>query len=376
MIRLAFILVTLLGGLIAFGAFHLVRGNQADVPQITTFPASPAEEATQTAPTPPAPPVVERLYYLREIDFDQGEITVLYFGAGPEGSTLVIRDQDPLKAARTEAYVNTSATGGEAVDSFVMDMMGAPPDETIVQIYRRDSLIAAVTCVNTACGRRAQNPDINHAGLTDHATPYQVINDQFDDHATYLETIHAVSESPDFMLLDQRPQSDFPAERRVPNLKLALPTVVHPTVTAFDAATHEALLRAAIDPLLPDGAEVENITITDLGHAVLADKDNNQPVTAGGAPIPFPDAQYFGVQAQINGTAALTEATLDQITAATTRSFDLDAPFAEFVTARLQTTCVDCYFLKVDGTFVTQARAITWRNEVYDLSYYDLREAP
>lgn len=370
MIRLAFVAVLALAGLLAIGAFFLVRGTEGDVPQITiTAPDVPTPQA-------PATPQMDKLYYLRDIAFDQGEVTVVLFGAGPDDGKVIVRDQAALLAAKDDVYVNAETTGGQAAGSFVLALMGASPSETLVQIYRDDALIGAVNCTNTACGSFADNPDINHGDLRDHALPYRLINDTFDDHPTYLDTITAVAEDPDFMLLDRRPREGFPAPARTPYVVVELPTVIEPADIVFNTTAHETRVRDAITAMLPDGATLVSINITDMGRAVLADKDNNQPVTAGGQPIPFTGAQFFTVRARIDGVIGLSTENYDTLTQATMRDFDMDDLFAAFVTERLQTSCVDCYFLKVDGDFTGTARTYDWRGETYSLDYYDLREAP
>lgn len=370
MIRLAFVAVLALAGLLAFGGFLLVRGSDGDVSPITmTTPDAPAPQA-------PDAPQVDKLHYLRDIAFDQGEITVVLFGAGPDGGKVIVRDQAALLAAKDDVYVNTETTGGQAAGSFVLALMGASPSETLVQIYRDDALIAAVNCTNTACGSFADTPDINHGDLPDHAVPYQLINDTFDDHPTYLDTITAVADDPNFMLLDRRPSEGFPTPARTPYVVVELPTVIESADTLFDTAAHETRVRDAMARVLPDGATLVSINITDMGRAVLADKDNNQPVTAGGQPIPFTGAQFFTVRARIDGVNGLSTADYDTLTQGTLRDFDVDDLFAAFVTERLQTSCVDCYFLKVDGDFTDTARAYDARGETYSLDYYDLREAP
>lgn len=368
MIRLAFLAVLALGGLIAFGAFFLVRGTEADIPQVQTADVEP----TAAAPAPPPTPEVDRLYYLRDIAFDQGDITVVLFG----GTKRIIRDQAALQAIKDKVYVNTQTTGGDAAGSFVLALMGAQPTETVVQVYRNDSLIAAVNCTNTACGSFADSPDINHENLDDFAVPFELVNDVFEDHETYLDTILAVSEDPNFMLLDRRPAEAFPSPPRTNYLIVSLPTVVVRTEDGFDQARHEQQVRDAFAPLLPDGSAVRSVTIENLGAGVLADKDNNQPVTAGGMPIPFPDARFFSVRARIDGVTDLPASVYDRLTDATLRDYDVDSAFSSFVSTRLQTDCVDCYFLKVDGPFLRDARASDWRTETYYLDYYDLRDPP
>ena len=369
MIRFAFVGVLALGCLIAVTAFLLARGSESDVAQIRVAPDQ------TTAPTPVATPEVDRLYYLREIDFDQGEITVVLFPSG-DGNRVIVRDQDILRAAAPEVYVNTSTSTGQAAGSFALAMLGAPPTETVVEIYRNDLLIASVSCTNTACGSFASERDANHANLLDHGVPFDIVRDAFDDHEIYLNSILAITEHDDFMFLGLRPQSDFPSERRVPSLTLALPSVVQETGQPFDPIAHRDRVRAAIEPILPEEATLERVVITPLGQAVVGDADNGQPVTAGGAPIPFPFASFHSVKAQISGISALPSDVIDGLTDATRTAFNVDPQFERFVNERLQSTCVDCFFLKVDGDYYEEARLFDWRSEYYSLDYFDLRDAP
>lgn len=289
---------------------------------------------------------------------------------------IVVRDQATIRAAEDAVYVNTRTTVGQRAGSFALTLLGASPSERVVGVYQSDALIASVNCTNTACGSFPDTPDINHAGLADHAHPYQVINDRFDDHQTYLETILAISEDPSYMLLDRRPRADFPVVAQTPTLVISLPTVVAPMRAAFDQDGHIAQVRAVNTSVQPEGATLDWVRITDMDGGVIADKDNNQPVTAGSAPIPFPDAQFFTVPAKINGITTLTQDAYDTLSSAALRDFDVDALFAGFVTSRLQTSCLDYFLLKVDGPFERDARPYEAQDEVYFLDYYDLREAP
>ncbi len=372
MIRIASFLVFFIGAAFAFGAFYLARGSESDVPQIAQTPVA----ATAPAPEVPETPEAEKLYYLREIDFDQGDITVIYNGVGPDGSSVIVRDQAALRAAKDQVYVNTETTAGQLAGSIALSLAGANPEETVLQVFRRDSLIASVSCTNTACGSFADTPDVEHAGLLDNATPYQLVNDTFDDHGLYLETILAISENPNFMLLNQRPRNDFPANAITPKLTISLPTAVIQSAESFDRATFEANIRDAVNAQLPEGASIRVVDMQRLHPAYLADKDNGQFVTAGGQPIAFPDARFLPISVEISGIDTLSDAAYDAITAATLMEFDVDAQFEDFVTSRLQTTCVDCYFLKVDGPFYRSTRPTAQTSERYDLNYYDLREAP
>ena len=372
MIRFAFLGVILLAGLLAFGAFYLAKGSEGQPVEITSGTPdgpSPAAEA-------PATPEVEKLYFLRGIDFDLGDITLVLFQADTDDdSKVIIRDQAALLAAQDSAYVNTTSQTGEAAGSLLLDMIAEPTAETIAQIYRDDVLIASVTCPNATCGHFADSPDIDYAGLRDFAVPHVKVNDEFDSYEDYLATIEGVATDPNYMLLDQRPVVDFPLPRRDAHLIIELPTVSTDD-PSFNAALHEALVQTAITPLLPDGASLDWVQITDLGPAVLADQDNNQPVLAGGEPIEFPGANFFTVRARINGVTTLPTDVYDALTSATLRQIDLEAALPAYVESALQTECLDCFVLKVEGTITTDARAFDWRNEAYYLNYYDLREAP
>lgn len=371
MIRLAFLGVLALAGLLAFGAFYLAKGTEGEPVEITTGTPdgpSPASEA-------PATPEVEKLFFLRGIDFTLGEITLVLSQAGPDQGRVIIREQAALIAAKDRAYVNTTTTTGEAAGSLLLTIMGTTPEETIAQIFRDDVLIASVTCPNTSCGHFAESSDIDYAGLVSAATPHQVINDTFENYDDYLATIQAVTEDPDYMLLDLRPNVDFPLPRKPGHLIVELPTVATDDAT-FNPALHDALVQAAIEPLLPDGASLEWVRLTDLGPGILSDKDNNQPVLVNGAPVTFPGTQFFAVRARIDGITTLPADVYVALTAATKRQTDYGAAFPDFVRANLETTCVDCYLLKVEGELTTEARPFDWRNESYYLNYYDLREAP
>ena len=373
MIRMAFLGVILLACLLAFGAFYLAKGSEGQPTEITSGTPdgpSPAAEA-------PATPEVEKLFFLRGINFDMGEITLVLFqaNAGENESRLIIRDQAALLAAQDSAYVNTTTPTGEEAGSLLLDMIAEPTEETIAQIFRADVLIASVTCPNATCGHFADSPDINYAGLRNLAMPHLIVNDEFDSYDEYLATIEGITTDPNFMLLDLRPVVDFPLPRRAAHLIVDLPTVATDDVS-FNPALHEALVQTAMTPLLPEGTSLDWVQVTDSGPAVLADKDNNQPVMAGGAPIEFPDVRFFTVRARINGVTTLPTEVYDALTAATLRQIDLDAAVPAYVARVLQTKCVDCFVLKVEGNITTQARAFDWRSEAYYLNHYDLREAP
>lgn len=371
MIRIVSLLVFFVGAACAFGAFYLARGsNTAPPPPVAVAPAP------VPAPIPVETTQAEKLYYLQEIDFEQGDITVVFTGLGTAGTDLIVRDQGALLAAKNQVYVAYQTAVGQSEEGVVLSSVGVDPSETILQIFRDDALIAALNCATATCDEMIADEDANHADLLDRTTPYQGIDDVFDDHATYLDTILAISENPSFMFLNKRLHDNFPADAIEPKLTISLPTAVIQSVDNFDSTVFEALIRGAVNQQLPDGARITNVAMDGLHPAYLADKDNNQFVTAGGQPIAFPNARFLPVSVDIVGIDTLSDAAYDAITDATLLEFDVDSLFEDFVTSRLQTSCVDCYFLKVDGPFYRSTRPTAQTTERYTLAYYDLREAP
>jgi hypothetical protein len=375
MIRLAFLGVILLGGLIAFAGFYLVRGSETtllDVPQL----AQP-----DPTPTPPVVPIVaeaERLYFLQGVDLDQGSIALVLFNLGSD--PLIVRDIDVIKAAQDGAFVNMMGPDGQPTGQFIPATIAAPPEGApqvlIAQIYRDDGLIGTVSCVISACGSFADTPDINYAGLRATAAPIQRIADRFDSHADYLSTIDAIAADPFFMLLHARPQTDFPQPRNAASMQIQLPTVIAPTSAPLDAIAHEILVSSALRSVLPDGASLRDVTITDLGHGVVGDGDSRTPVLAGGAPIPYPDVRYYSATAWVDGAADLDQGALDTLTNQTLDQYDFETDFAIFARERLQSDCADCFWILVDGGSDDDARVIQSQPETYDLEYFDLRDTP
>lgn len=307
MIRLASISVFLIGALVAFGAFYVARGGSDSAQPVSDLqvaeesvaadaPAAPQEgDGTDESASPEnTGATFGKLHYLNAIDFDKGEITlVLHQGTG---APLIIRDQTALRAAQSTAYLSYP----EGQETWgLTDVAGGA---NVIEVFRGDRFIAAITCLAPPC----DTPQGDHAGLTDVATPYQLVEDQFSDHAAYLETIAAIETDPNFMLLDQRDPAGFPAPAIMPSLTIALPTAVLSAQAAFDPAAHEALLSAAITPHLPEGAEVSDIQMTALFPAFVADKDNGEFVTAAGQPIAFPAARFLPVSVEITGTDRLS----------------------------------------------------------------------
>jgi len=368
MIKIASIVVFLMGAAIAFGAFYVVRGGggNGEPAPIETVPTVPV---VQAEPPAPAPVELDEYPYLAEVDFDLGDITVVFHGLGSATNPLIIRDQSALRAVKDQVHLSFEE------GTIVWAASNTPPTDAIesgLQIFRDETLISTVSCV-------AQDCDLamgDHADLADLATPYQLINDSFHDYDTYLATILAISEDPNFMVLDQRPATGYPAERIIPSITLALPTGIVQTAEPFDANAHEAHIRNVITPHLPEGASVEAVHMTSLFPAFVADKDNGEFVTARGQAIPFPGARFLPVTVDISGTDHLSADTFDAITKDTLLTLDVSEPFAEFVTTRLQNSCVDCFFLKTDGPYFQSARPTGQRVENYTLNYYDLREAP
>ncbi|MGJ8610192.1 MAG: hypothetical protein ACSHWY_03800 [Octadecabacter sp.] len=368
MIKISFLLVAMLGGLIAFGAFHLVRGSEADLVEIA--------EPTVENPTPELSPtpIVEKLFFLRGIDLEQGEIALVLFNVGDD--TLIVRDQAALKAAQNTAYVNTTTTNGAAAGSLLLAIMGVPPEETVAQVYRDDKVIATVSCPTTACGSFADSPDIDYAGLLDAAQPIIRVSDHFDSYATYTSTIAAIETDPNFMLLHARPSERFPTPRAIASMEINFPTVIAPASSVFDKTAHEILISTALSSALPTGASITSINITDLGTGVVADNDSMTPILAGGAPIPYPDMRYFAVSAKVTGASILSSDALDSLSNQTRSQYDDTADFAQFIRDRLQNDCDDCFSVSVDGGLRDMARMASSNPESYYLDYFDLRDTP
>lgn len=384
MIKTAYLAVLVLAGLLAFGLFSLVSNTGGRTPQDpapanqtasqTTGQTERQDEAQDDGSASEGTQESERVYFLRDIDLDAGEITLLLFGVGEERATVIVRDPEALRAAQDTAYINTHTTGGQALGSLALGLLGAPPVDTITEIYRDDVLIGSVSCTNTACGRHAETPDIDYAGLLEAAQPAAIIEDKFDSYLSYLATIEEVTEYPDFMFLNLR--GNIPVDRSRSEVIIALPSVILPDTEPLDEDAHKSRIEIAMAGRLPEGATLTEITFEPLGAAVIGDIDNNEPVLIEGAPVPFPDMRFYAVRARIQGTASLPPAFYDAITPATTLRSEVDDAFAAFVTDRMQTTCVDCFFLKVEGPYAEVAQQESAVVEAYFLAYYDLREAP
>lgn len=373
MIRLAFFGVILLGGLIAFAGFYLVRGAEPT--------PTGTQQLAQPDPTPPPPAVAqaEKLYFLKGIDLDQGDIALVLFNLGPD--PLIVRDIDVIRAAQGSVYVNMTDAAGQIAGQFTpatdaTPTITAPPEDIIAQIYRDDTLVGTISCAISACGSFVDTPDINYAGLRTAAAPIQRIEDRFDTYADYLSTIGAIAADPDFMLLHARPQSGFPQSRNPATMHISFPTVIAPTSAPLDAVAHELLVSLALTAFLPDDASLRDVTITDLGNGVVGDGDSRTPVLAGGAPIPFPDVRYYSVTAWVDGAADLDQGALDTLANKTLDQYDYATDFAIFTQERLQSDCADCFWILVDGGSRDDVRVIQSQPESYDLDYFDLRDTP
>lgn len=371
MIRLAFLLVTLLGGLIAFGAFYLVRGDgSAPAPTETVQP-----EAVQPE-TPPAPVVVEEapdpLYFLQGIDLSSGVITLVLNPELTGDGAQVVVDQTALVASQDVVFVNeTTANGGMVA----MTASNTPPQSAFALIYRDDALISALTCTTAPCGEYAAQ-DIDLTPLIAAAQPLVAIEDSFDHHDDYLATIDAIAYDPNYMLLDGRPDGVFPSPKQTPQMQLALPTLVFPADTSLDPNVTSALARSIVEPLLPEGATISDVVFTPADYGIAVDGDRGTPVLAGGAPIAFPAVKFMGATVHINGIATLDDSALASLSDQALQRTNYQDAFETFVRDRLQSDCVDCFSIKMNGDFYDDATVIQSTPENYRLDYYDLREAP
>ncbi|MEN8918462.1 MAG: hypothetical protein ABF254_07685, partial [Octadecabacter sp.] len=358
----------LLGGLIAFGAFYLVRGDgSSPEPAEIAQPETPQIEAAPVEETAP-----ERLYFLQGVDLESGNITLIMNGELTGQKAMVVTDQAALAAAQNAAFVNAATTDGGTV---ALMTSGVPPQHAFATLYRDDALIAALTCTTTPCGGYASQ-DMNITSLLAVAQPLVGIQDAFDSHGEYLATIEAIAQNSNYMFLDLRPNDPFPLEPQSARMELALPTLISLADTTFDTNVASALARTIVEPLLPDGAQISEVVFTTTGEGLVADGDSGTPVLAGGAPIPFPDVKFTSVTVHVEGTATLSDAALDSLSEQPLQRTDYQDAFETFVTERLQSGCADCFSVKMRGDFYDEATVIVSAPENYRLDYYDLREAP
>ena len=369
MIKTAYLAVLLMAGLLAFGLFALVRGTGGGTVTVAGETGTPIPEAAAPVAEPQA------FYFLAElaqsgIVLDDGALALVLLGASADGAPLVVRDAAALAAAQPDAVV--TYTSG----SLTLSQQPAPAASTFAQVYRDDRLVATVTCPDTLCADLVGSGAVDYAGLLQTAIPAQPVQDSFDSYDAYLSTIDAIATDPDFMLLDARPASGFPAPQMVPTLHLALPTVVTSAQAPLDVALHGTLVAEAARGALPDGVTITNVAVTPLPPALLGDRDNSQPLLANGVPVAFDGAGFYAVDLVVEGTAALEDATLNAISAATTLRYDFTADFDAFVAARVQTDCDDCVVAVLPDRYFAQTEITQNNPALYTLNYYDLREAP
>lgn len=368
MIRLAFLLVTLVGGLIAFGAFYLVRGD-GKAPVETEVAQA---EAPQIEPEPEDEATAEPFYFLQGIDFESGTVTLVLNDALTNQGPLVVMDQSALAAAQDLAFVNGTTDDGGAVELLATT---EPFQNAFATIYRKDTLIATLTCTTAPCGRFAADT-IDLGPLTDMAQPLTRAQSYFDSYDEYLVSFEAINATTDYMFLDLRPEGPFPAEPQIARMELALPTLISAAGSTFDPNVASALARTIVEPLLPDGAQISEVVFVTTGQGLVADGDRGTPVLAGGAPIPFPDVQFTSATVHIEGAATLSNAALDDLSGQPLQRTDYQDAFEAFVSERLQSSCADCFNVKMNGDFFDDATIIASEPESYRLDYYDLREAP
>jgi len=159
-------------------------------------------------------------------------------------------------------------------------------------------------------------------------------------------------------------------------LGLALPPLISPADTTFDANVASALARTIVEPLLPESAQISEVVFTAAGEGFVADGDSGTPVLAGGVPIPFPAVKFTSATVFIEGAATLSDAALDSLSGQPLQRTDYQGAFETFVAQRLQSNCADCFTVKMNGDFFVEATIIASEPESYRLDYYDLREAP
>ncbi len=361
MIRLAFIGVLVIGGLLAFAGFSLVRSTGGDPPPqtaegITEAPTTPQTIAPEPAPDGPAP-----VYFLAGQDLENGQLALVLYGAGPDETNLVVTDRSALQAARDTAFLATDETGG-----------GAP----LVALYRDDALVFTLTCGSTPCAADAsQSGDIDMLIAT--AQPLAQIDEVFDDYTAYLDTLAAIQSAPDFAVLDLTAEGGgtHPVAQTTPNARIALPTIHRASDRPLNVDTHAALLTALIRDALPPGVTLTDLRIDPMQQARVVDADNRRPATRGGAEILFPDVQFHAPSFAISGASDLPDAILDTLGEQTLLRTDWDDAAATFI-AGLGFDCADCLDVQMQGDVYDRATVVEQTPERYALSYYDLREAP
>lgn len=374
MIRLASLAVILIAGAIAFAGFSVVKSSGTGGVTNQDTPTAPA----QTGQEPDAVPDQDtRLYFLADTDLATGNIALVLYDAGPNGTDLVVTDADAIRAAQNDAWVNTETTGGEAIGKIVLAMMGVPPEQRIASLYRDDALVFHVTCGSTTCGGFASSENIEYAGLLDAAMPLIRVEEQFDDYTAYLDALAFIAAEPDFALFGLGPNRDetHPVPQMTPRVTVSLPTISQPADRPLNPDTHAALLSAIVTDALPAGAALENVTITPRGNAILVDADNGRAATRGGAEIPFPDVLFYRVSATISGVDDLTTGTLDTLTETTLQRVDFEDAASAFI-AGLGLACADCFDVQIKGTAYDRATVTLREPERYYLDYYDLRDPP
>jgi len=369
MIRLAYLGVLIIAGLLAYGAFALIRGAE-----------TPAEIAITT--TEEDLPVLEpeadsRFYFLADQDLDTGQLALVLYRAGPDGNSVVVTDPDALKAAQSIAYVNTDATAGEAAGSIVLGVLGVPVEERIAALFRDDELILEVRCGSTTCGPHAIDEDIDFAGLLDASRPLPQIEESYDNYDAYLDALAFIKTTPEFALLDLQPSLDqtYPVAQQTPTGLAALPTIYRFADDPLDIDAHSSELSALISEALPEGVSLSNLTIEEHPPAIVVDRDNRRPATRGGAEIPFDQVRFYTPKFDITGAAALPEDLLETLTEETLQRVDWDDAAAEFI-ASLGFPCPDCYTIQIKGDVFNRAVVYHGRPEYYYLTFYDLRDAP
>ena len=368
MIRLAFFVVVLVAGILAFGAFSLVRSfgtpqmPQASAPVETPVPV---ENTTQAEDA--------RHYFLVDQDLSDGDVALVLYRAGNDGETVVVTDIDALRAAQDLAYVNTRTTGAE----LVLGIMGVPPKQRIAALFRNDEMVLEVRCGSTTCGDFASPDDIEFAGLLGAALPLIPLQETHDTYDGYLDTLTFIQQNSGFALLGRAPGRDetHPVAQQIASGIVALPTIYRSADQPLDVQTHTALLRALIEDAMPDGVTLGALTIHTHDPAIVVDADNRRPATRAGAEIPFPDIAFYTPQFEINGAATLPEDLLESLTENTLLRVDWDDVADRFIQG-IGFECADCYDVQIKGDSYNRATVIHSVPERYIIDFYDLRDTP
>lgn len=377
MIRLAFLGVLALAGLLAFAGYSLVRNTGGTSVDDTTAAQAAPQATVEAVPDAEPEPTTTPIYFLADQDLDTGALVLVLGHAGEGGGSVIVTDVSALKAAQDSAHINADPTDGEIIGSIALGMLGLAPEQRLAALFRDDELVLEVRCGSTTCGPNAADEDVDYAGLIAASRPFERAEETFDSYDAYLNALSFIASDPDYALLGLKPSSGgtHPVPRDTPTATIALPTIYRSAEQPLNVDTHTALLSALVSDALPDGITLTGLTMTAHGPAIVTDADNGLPATRGGAEIPFPDVLFYTPEFTISGASDLPDDVMQSLTEDTTLRIDWDAAQDGFLTG-LGLTCSDCFILRIKGDTYDAATVVSRDPERYQIAFYDLRDTP